>query len=101
VANQRDFAHWQAIAGAGAKAAGATSTMVPSALIAFFLGPAWGFIFAGTMGPAFGWVFAAAYAGRAAELEARADRAMTKLHAQGRALLSRRRLDRAEPLTAT
>jgi hypothetical protein len=85
---------------AGAKAAEG-SCMVQSALIAFFLGPAWGFAFAATVGPAFGWVFDAAYAGRAPELERRADRALAKLIAQGRARFARRRLERAEPITAT
>ena len=75
--------------------------MVASALIAFFLGPAWGFGFAGTVGPAFGWVFALSYAGRGAELEARMDRALMGLLAQGRARLARRQLSRAAPLTAT
>jgi hypothetical protein len=65
--------------------------MVASALIAYFLGPGWGFGFAATVGPAFGWVFAAAYAGRAPELERRADRALANLLAQARARMARRR----------
>ena len=75
--------------------------MVASALIAFFLGPVWGFGFAATVGPLFGWVFAAAYVGRGPELERRMDRALERRIAQGRALLARRRIGTAHEITAT
>lgn len=75
--------------------------MVASALIAFFLGPVWGFGFAATVGPAFGWVFAAAYFGRGPELERRMNRALSKASVQARALLARRRLESPREITAT